>query len=276
MNSNIRVKLIIFLLMIVSALTYSCRSEKIASQRPGTPIQIDGNQSEWGQVLQYNEDDNFSFGVVNDDTCIYVCLVSSDINLKRQILMSGLIVWFKPKGDDENQFGLKYPVGMVGQGRPPEMRRDESPTGDRVIRDERMLAIVNNLPPDVIILDAKGNEVDRQTISTLEGIDVCVGDNAGVIVYELKIPYGMDAKAQYAIFTPSASTIELGFETPKFERPRRGDRPEMDRDGMRGGGMPGGMGRGDRGPGGPGGPGGRRSMQMPEPLKKWVTVQLSK
>jgi len=99
-------------------------------------VNIDGDESDWQEALTYVEGKNVSLGVKNDGEFLYVCLVSTDRMLRRQMMMRGFTVWFDPDGGKEKTFGLRFPIGMIDSGRmfsgrgrggdPESMREDFS------------------------------------------------------------------------------------------------------------------------------------------------------
>jgi len=102
-------------------------------------------------------------------------------------------------------------------------------------------------------------------------IEVAVGDEAGTLVYEIKVPLRVTVETPYAIGAGPGAGIGVGLETKKMETPGGpGGR------GLFGGfgGMPGG-GRPGGGGGGAPPPGGERPPKL-EPIRLWAKVALAK
>ena len=117
--------------------------------------------------------------------------------------------------------------------------------------------------------------VARLSASGRSGIEVKLGRTSGAVVYEIKVPLKADGQYEFAVGSRVGESIQIGLETPEFERPAGAG--DMGGGGMGGGGMgTGGMdgGRGGHGGGRPPG-GGRGGFEPPDPIKLWITVRLA-
>lgn len=107
------IKLSVFftiILMSVLILT-GCGSLKLSSRWLNNEIKIDGRIQDWKDGLVYVEKKKVSFGLVNDDRFLYMCLVSGDRSVQMRIIRQGLNLWFDLRGGDNKVIGIKYPVG---------------------------------------------------------------------------------------------------------------------------------------------------------------------
>jgi hypothetical protein len=153
----------------------------------------------------------FSVGLVNDDTALYVCLVTKDRVPYTQIVRQGLILWIDPASGKKRAFGIQFPIGGV---RPP--RGMEGP-GDTV-------APSYTPPPPggqeaIRILGPKPSDAKDLLMDETGGIRARVGIRGDLLVYELKVPLKRDAAGPYAVNVEPGGTIRLGLQTPEWRGP---------------------------------------------------------
>jgi hypothetical protein len=258
--------------VLISVLTMGCGgSAELTSSWNMNEVTIDGRASEWGTHLSALKDTHVSLGVQNDEDYLYLCLMSTDLQFRRQIMGLGLTVWFE--SDNGGKLGIQYPIGMREQGRlasfePEENRQPE----DRQRLVEEALKNLEILGP---------GKDDRNLLSILQtpGISVKVGNSEGPVVYELKLPLQKSSDHPYAVGVVPGSTVKVAIQTGKFEpQMRQGEGP--------GGGMRGGRRGGGGGPPTGGMPGGGRygggrsdrdsgGGNRPEPLDVSLKVKLA-
>lgn len=247
---------------ILMALTAGCGSQlQLNSHLPDQEIKIDGIVDDWQDALIYIEKKNVSVGLANDEDFLYLCLVSTDRDLQRQIIASGFTLWFDPDGTQKKSFGIKFPVGLMESGmlmRPaPGMEPDFEAMRENL--DRALLEI------ELILPDQK---IKRIRVADLQGIEVKFGDLAEKLIYEIKVPLAQTEWHPFAIGIAAGRQLGIGFETSDIDREAM--REKMGRGGFGGG--RGGFG-GRRGGSGGGRRGGARP-QMPSKFKMWVVVQL--
>ncbi|NIM59605.1 MAG: hypothetical protein GTO16_11790 [Candidatus Aminicenantes bacterium] len=224
-------------------------------------ITVDGKNTDWLGAMMFFEEDNVSVGLLNDKNFFYICMIAEDEFIRTQVMRQGFTLWFDPDGSKEKTFGIKYPVGMQASDLPGGMRRDEQSI-------ERPRQAPRRQMNELEILGPGKDEVKKMRVEEAKGIEINIEFSSGMLVYELKVPLIQSEQHPYAIGAEAGSSIGIGLETAKIER------PDMTREmsgGRVGGGPTGGM-RG--GAGGRGMPGGRRP-RMPQPLKIWAVVQLA-
>jgi len=251
------------ILLLFTFLLGGCSNGKLElnSDWRDREITIDGNNADWLGAMMFFEEDNVSVGLLNDENFFYICMIAEDEFIRAQVMRQGFTLWFDPDGGKEKTFGIKYPLGMLASGLPGEMRRDDQNL-------ERAREALRRPMNELEILGPGKDEVKKMLIEEAKGIDIHVEFSSGMLVYELKVPLIQSEQHPYAIGAEAGSSVGIGLETAKTER------PDM-RSGMsggRGGGGPTGGMRG--GPGGRGMPGGRRP-RMPQPLKIFAVVQLA-
>lgn len=254
-------------------------------------ITIDGGDGDWQGAVTYVAKGSTVVGLLNDEQFLYLRLASADRATQVQVMRLGFTVWFDARGGGQQSFGIRFPQGMGGRGRPFAEGEGEQEPG----RQQWAAREPGEVPPAValgqpeVIGPGKG-ERHRLTDPDSQGIDLEVVQAEGRLVYELKIPLARDEAHPYGLGVRPGQQFSIGFETntPDREamRARRGG----------GGRRPGGMGGGGMGPEGlgPGGmepPGmgmggsrGGRGMgggrpaaggDLPQPLKLWVKVRLA-
>lgn len=91
-----------------------CGGEKIESRRLDREVAIDGTTADWDGALRNLDERPVSIGVMNDDESLYLCIVTDDEALVRQVVMQGLTTAFVPEGTKEDDaFRIRFPVGRT-------------------------------------------------------------------------------------------------------------------------------------------------------------------
>ncbi|MFQ5569213.1 MAG: hypothetical protein ACE5G0_06035 [Rhodothermales bacterium] len=261
-------------LLLLVALVAGCGKKlDLDSTWRDQPITIDGSDIDWQGALQRVDKEDVSVGILNDDTHLYLCLVTGDRALQSQIIGRGFTLWFDPAGGKAKTFGIRFPLGMQGQRRAGGSPLDRQ---DPEMRRRRFEASLSELE----IFGGGDKESHRLLVADVPGIEVKTTLAMTTLIYELKIPLQPSDEQPYAIGAEVGSAIGIGLETPEIDRDALRERLGGQRPGGgRGGGLGGrGSGRGGRGFGGRGGGAGRggaQRPQMPGPLKIWTTVGLA-
>jgi hypothetical protein len=250
------------IVVLISIVMAGCSSTaELSSSWNNNKIVVDGNADDWGGHFFYLKDSHVSLGIRNDQDFLYLCLMSSEGQFRRQIIGLGLTVWLEPQGG--KRWGIHYPVVFVSQ-------RRWSPSNGEEMEGETDTALVFGQSLQNLEILGPGDE-DRQQFSALEtpGISVKVGNSQGSAVYELRVPLRTSSEHPYAVGAAVGSDVKLALETGKFQAENR-------RGGMTEGGRGAGGGRG-RGGGWRGGGGGRRTPngERPEPLDFSAVVHLA-
>jgi hypothetical protein len=280
-----------FLAVFVWILSCQGKSLDMDSAWRTGEIRIDGSDTEWQNDLAYVESANVSVGAFNDAESLYLCLVTTDAAVQRQIRMGGLTVWMDATRKNRKTFGIRFPVarpggpgGPDGMGKPEALadaETMETRRGEMKMAFEAMQASVEILGPE---------EKDRQEVpfSHAGGLEAKIGFENGRFVYELKVPLVRAASTPVAVAAENPVAVSTCFKTEKFrpgeggerqaggrgpggEGPPPGGMGGMDQSGFGGGSggpPPGGM---DRGPmrERPSGPGSEKPMQV------WIEIRLA-
>jgi len=268
---------IMFLVGMIAAFTSSCREYEMKSQWCNGNITVDGNTSDWVGLLGYVEDKNISVGILNDEKFLYICLTSEDRSRRMQVMAQGMILWFDPDGGKNKTFGIRFPIGR------PQMDPGERQAMMRAgeIDREKMRENTQRILSELEILGSGKDDVQRISLTDLEGIAIGFDRRSDMLTYELRIPLAVSEELKHAVKTQPGKTIGIGIEIPKMDRSvmgssRRGGMTGGGMGGRRPGGGMGGMAGGMRG--GMGGRGGMGDMQRPDmfkDLKVWITVILA-
>jgi hypothetical protein len=254
-----------------------CGNTELQSRQRDRDIVVDGDPVDWEGSLEYIEDAHLAFGLMNDDEDLYIALVVADRAVQRQIMMSGLYVWFDERGEKGKRFGLHFPLGFQERGFDPmTLMRERDTNRSKPDFEEGM---------DEMMVTAGGKgQLRRVGVSSLDNIVAAAGKKTSALVLEFKVPMARSGQYGYGIGTQPGAVISMCVESPEIEVKAPGEQMPPSGgggpDGPGGGGVPPGGGPGGRGGGGMpgmgrgGGMGGPRP-EMPDPIKIWVTVTLS-
>lgn len=250
------------IISMIAAIAMGCSSQlKLNSNWRQQEITVDGEQTEWQDAMTFFEKKNVSIGIANDEDFLYICLVSTDRGLLRQMMGMGFTLWFDPEGGTEKIFGIRFPLGTIGSGFTMMRSRGQAPDLETMRENfEESLTKIEVIRPE------KKERMRFKNIATLPGIaaKIKLSDAADMLVYEIKVPLVQTEEHPFAIGTEVGEQLGIGFETAELNRQEIRER-------MGRGGFGGGMG------GGRGGSGGRRGgdrPQIPEQFKLWASVHL--
>jgi len=263
---------------------FACGDMELQSQWKDRDITIDGNPRDWDGALELVKDAGFSFGLINDHKNLYIAMVVADQAKQRQIMMSGLYLWFDETAKKEKHFSVKFPIGMMENGmNPMDMKQEREPAGTEERKPGGMEkndlagmkeAFTKNM--NEFLIATSDGAWQRDAVGSLEEVAVAGGFTGGALILEFKFPLAQSGPYGYGIGAGAGSTISLGVESPEIKmEDRRKEMPGGGPGGRPGGGPPGGMGGRPGGAGG-GPPGmGDRRPERPEPIKLWTKVLLS-
>ena len=260
-------------------------SKTIISHSVTQPICIDGLDSEWSLSKFTPIDDQSTYSIMNDDSTLFMIFKTSNRDYIRQIISSGLEIWFNPGGKKRSKLGFQYlgvgktltARGFETRGERPEFRTDNP--------DERIRKLLQ-LPLAIGVLNNDG-PIDRIMPEDSSGVQIKSDYMNGVFTCEMRIPLYSNAHNPYAAIANGHKKIDLEINTET--RHGEHDRGEFRGRGPGGGGFgekPGGE-RGER-PGGldtddlpgkmrPGGmrPGREGRFQQPKTLEVQVQIKLA-
>jgi hypothetical protein len=266
-------------------------------------IVVDGKQNEWQGSLYDLKKINVTVGVRNDADNLYLCFISYDQNLRRQIMSGGFTVWFDPSGGTEEQYGIKFPVGRPKGARPqmpdknsdggnnpprdvgdednlPPMPGNDDPSSlDRSRSDDKTMPILQQVSRELQFLGPEEKDIQQATTLELKTMKVQLGISQKAFVYELQIPLKKTNDFPFTL-TPgdNNNVIGIGFKTEENPVSKPGGGSGGPGGGQ--GGPPPGGGRGGPPGGGQGGPpsgGGRdrKDSNSSEPIDIWIKATLA-
>jgi hypothetical protein len=275
MKSNSTRLMVLAVLLALSGLVAGCGNTEFKSAWRDREITVDGKDTDWSGVSVYSiGDPGVAVGLLNDESNLYILLKTHDRSLLPRLTRGGFMVWFDPSGKKNKSFGIHFPIGGQEMGM-PEMPREgfqgerKADTSGQAPEEfpKRMEEALKNVE---LIGPTKGQ---RCTLAVADaeakGVKARMTFSTGELVYEVEVPLRPDAQHPYAIAipaNPSNQAIGIGFETGKFERPKREGFSEG------GGGEGGGGGWGGGRGGGMSPPEGSR---MPKEFNLWAIVKLA-
>lgn len=244
-----------------------CKSTEYTAHWLRNPVTLDAYYADWQGDLTSVADGGFSYGFQRDSSYLYVCLIATNRQVQRRIMMHGLEMHFDPDGKKAQRISIQYPLRRVASRPPmPDMMQ---PQADRSgVKPLEMLGRFQNSLGELEIKSAGDEAYTRYALAELfeSGLGVKASAETGEWICEMSIPLGSADTFRYALGRKDVSFIKIRFKTPDSDvGGMRGQRPEHG-GGRMGGGMP---------PGGglSGGPGGRQ--ERPEPFKFDVRVNFS-
>jgi hypothetical protein len=266
-------------------LAAGCGPTQLDSRYKDRDIVIDGKYKDWAGALQTVAGDDISVGLMNDGTDLCIALIVEDRQVRRQIAMSGLFLWFDSNGGKTKEFGLRFPLGMeevAGEMPPPDMAADgQRPPPAGGLRPQAADGQKPQQEPDDVTLEMEVFSPTEQVwrrfgLKELQGIEAAASRGTGPLVLEFRVPLAKTGPFGYGIGAAAGTPIGVGLETPEIDMeafqdkmgpPDGGGEGGSDRRPPSGGGMGGGQGP-------PVGGGERPSA--PDPIKVWTRVQLAK
>lgn len=243
-----------------------CGTIDLKSHWRDRDIIIDGKNTEW-RYLNVLDDKETSVGVLNDNDFIYLIFISTNHDVRSQVVRRGLTIWFDSDGGKDEKFGVHYPLGFGGI-RPAQDGRPESDSEEQTVRK-------NNSTDELEIIGPKKEDRHRMTLAETGGIEARFTTSNGVLVYEMKVPLLENSTHPFAVGAKSGVKIGVGVLTDRSpERPaggfEEGGGERGEGSGGRSGAAMGGRGGGRRGGGGRKGTSGQA-----EAFTMWSKVQLA-
>lgn len=254
---------LVTILVFAAVSAHGCHGSNLTSRPKDRDIAIDGRLSEWKGV-EFVEKKDLSLGLVNDDSFLYVAVIARDPMVRRQIMVSGLYLWFDENRGKNKNFGVCFPIGGVESA-----DSVMGPQGSRWAQDSTVSDSLAGRPPagppkmvirEMMVYSAKRDGWAQTGKGSLGGVEAAAEAGRAALVLEYKIPLERDPESGYGIGVRAGQSVGVGVESPEI---RGGDLGH----------------RGGAGGGGDemGGPGGRDRNQPPRPhaIKAWGTLTLT-
>jgi hypothetical protein len=225
------------------------------------PVKVDGTGQGWSANFAPLGDPPILVSLENDAQYLYLCVRTSDRKVKAQIVSGGLTVWAEVPGTDAGGMGVRFPMRGLPPGgerprhgnggapppggyepeRPPQGNEGEPPK-------EPPASAIDDVSTEFELLGP--TREDRLVVARDpdQPLQVAVGDDSGVLVYQVRLPLQPSDEHPVAIGAAAGTTMTLVLDSTA---PKRKGRPEGGEGGPEGGPPSGGgAGPGGYGPGG--------------------------
>jgi hypothetical protein len=183
---------------------------KIKCAACNSKIIVDGFGDEWINNLSSIINENTSFGVCKDDSCIYIHFITSDPEISMQIMNFGFTIWFNVQGSNKKNLGVQFPVIQFV---PPPPRDGKPPAGDELQKflNDRLKNIAIILPDNKKTTTISIDEANNY------GVNANIGIDGGILSYELKYPLIGKQANPIGLNLGSKSSLRICLETPKID-----------------------------------------------------------
>ena len=253
---NIRTFLQVVPLLLGGILLGCSSSLELQSAWTADRIKVDGVASDWPGTVWVEKSD-VQFGIANDSSDVYVAVIVTKAELRRQVARWGLTLWFDPLGRQKKSIGIRYPLPRPRRG---EMNRPDEP--------QESVPVV---APEFEYLTPFEPDPLRVPVVAARGIALQLKQGEHALIYEMKIPIHTSNDHPYTLESSPGSTISVCVEVGGFDqgamREHSGGLEESGRGGI--GGRRGGR-RGESG-----GPQGDNPFASMKPVEIWATVHLA-
>ncbi len=268
-----------YILILMLSTFWGC-GETIESTWKDQPILVDGKGDEWSNYpLQYNEDLNIVYGIVNNDSALYCMIRFNDQQLARMMAVRGFTLWVNESDDEKKLLGIHYRdenlredlVKMFRSGSQRQQREQKDPSQQVIYPKGRFILAYNDSISDI-------------DLNNIYGMNASAGLDGGLYCYEFNISIKESPKIAHYLDVTTGESIKIGMEiaaVSEEDQEKLKKEMEKNRESMgsgRGGGRGGGMRSGGGKAGGRGGGGMRGGgQQMPDMdgEEMWVTVKLA-
>ena len=277
MNTRqIRIGILLPAALLAMLLLSNCKTQTLESNWRDIDIEIDGDCSEWNKGFHATKDQPIALSACNDNSDLYICMVTSDRRLYSQMMRTGFYVWIDPTAGKHKKLGIKFPIGikdLTPSAFTPSRRR----TGDKRFSTGPEMNMFEEVQTHFELHGPGKNDITIVPLINDKGIEIQTGHSKNKFVYELKIPLNKNGKEHEYVNASPGQKISLGLEIEQIQFGEIQRNPQM-RGGMPGetGGRPGDIPGGiNRRPGGTRGDFRGMDKNMPEPLKYWIGLNLA-
>jgi hypothetical protein len=179
-----------------------CGSQKdLTSHYAAEPVHVDGNISEWMDKLSYDKGQSIYYSVANDNSNLYLVLMTNDQVVQRKIMGLGLTLWFDNEGKKNKTKGIRYPLK-------PDRNSFSSQNAQSMQEPKR--PNLNTME----LVGFEGKEVQRVSMAERSPVDVKINHSPGQsFVYEVEIPL----EKIFESGIDSTSKLSVGIETGYLE-----------------------------------------------------------
>jgi len=185
----------------------------LADDLPSTwrPEGVTGDPLSWAGV-PFEREAGLDIGAVNNSDYLWVCLYPSNLRVQHQLLLGGATVWVL--NEDGDRLGAVRFRSQPSPGDPP-LRPPQGPRDfDVVDLRRRADAMLSSFE----ILDGDGDRIETRARAEAGEVEVRV-EASEYVYFVVRIPLARVEAALLALGAPPGTTIGLGIETPRLERP---------------------------------------------------------
>lgn len=201
---------VIFLFQINVSNIYAQNLPNIQKNSVNIPanMKIDGNLSEWNNVLQaYNHNIQAYYTIANDDANLYLAIQAKNPDIETKIIKGGITftINHSEKKNDPNAVSIKFPIVLnavksnITQGIKEQLTLQNNSTAI----DSLVTLLNKQLSTNVKYINVTGIKAIQDSMLSVfntEGIKVSGKfDNKGVLTYEIVLPLallGMNINSQ--------------------------------------------------------------------------------
>jgi hypothetical protein len=212
------------------------------------PVKVDGTGQGWSANFVPVGDPPILVSLQNDGQYLYLCVRTSDPKIKSQIAFGGLAVWAEVPKASMGGMGVRFPMRgrRSGGDRPRRSSEGESPKGPP-------LGAINDVSTEFELLGPTRKDGLVVGRGPDEPVQVAIGDDSGVLVYQVRLPLQPSDDHPVAIGAAAGTPVMITLDTTP---PKRQERPEGEEGDPEAGPPRGGSGQGPGGYGPGGGMGG--------------------
>jgi len=195
-------------LLILYTLTFTmCASQKNIprSSWNKTPVQINGDLSDWGDQLRfYDKPSKILYSVLNDSTNLYFCLRVSNKTMQMKILRAGMFIGLDTIGKKGKHISINYPLaGNVGFLKDDRTSRPNFDEQKREFKQNVQLMMLSGFNKNNGLVPL---QVENGVVVKLDW------DQNNDMVYEMCIPFSVAVS-----LTVSKELVR--FRAPMFSNP---------------------------------------------------------
>jgi len=251
----------VFVGAIISMQGCSSKLAPVGHYQDGV-ITADGNADDWGLPLRFsNASHTFQYSVSNDRKNIYICILTIDAGTQMQMLRSGINIYFDPKGENNKNISLEFPVSKPEQNTYTNGDPITASTA-KMTRDQLLLQ--SNYYNTSGFANIENGQFDINDKKSNIQVAIKIHDDS-TLVYEAIVPVedipGIDPNKKS---TSKNFSVGITVNTPRYRRSgsSASSRPSFGLHGMRFG-------------GGGGSRGGSQRNQQPKEETEWYQFRLA-
>jgi hypothetical protein len=252
-------------------------------------VVADGSSKEWDKNnMSFDNYSKVAYEITNDDTKLYVLIITADHTSQTKILRAGMSVYIDPAAKKSETVAVNFPIGLGdAQGMeegPRTTAEQQRQPGDKPDLQQMRAKALINANQYTLSGFSKGSGGYGINEENAAGVSVKIDlDSSGEMVYEAVIP--IRSLTQRAFTGKAGAPISVGFKINALPKPAMsgggggysgGGMRGAGGGGMRGGGMGGRGGRGGGGRGGTSGGGNYTArQQLFTEVKVWKHVVIA-